>query len=155
VKQGAELGVGIVICVLAVRLLRRWRSGAFHAHEHRHEDGQVHRHLHAHGREPGHGHAHAPIRSPAGAYGIGLLHGVGGSAGVSILLLASIHDRSLAAACLVIFAAFTAVSMALLSTCFGFAIVRGPIGRSFDRLVPVLGAAGLAFGCWYATAALV
>ena len=61
-------------------------------------------------------------RSPLQAYGIGLVHGMGGSAGVGILLLAAIHDRGVAVAALALFALFTAVSMALLSTGFGLTL---------------------------------
>jgi hypothetical protein len=44
--------------------------------------------------------------------------------------------------------------MAFLSTAFGVAIARGPIGRNFERLVPTLGALGVAFGAWYMLGAL-
>lgn len=156
VRRGAEVAVGLVICVLALRLLLRWRRGAFHTHEHAHDHGLRHRHLHAHAPEHGHehGHAHAP-RSPAASFAIGLMHGVGGSAGVGVLLLASIGDRTVAAVCLVVFALCTAVSMALLSTAFALALVRGPLRSSFRLVAPVLGTASLLFGAWYAGAAVV
>lgn len=70
-----------------------------------------------------------------------------------MLLLASIRDRSLAAFCLVVFASFTAVSMAILSTAFGYAILKGPLERSFQASAPILGSASLAFGGWYILAA--
>lgn len=44
--------------------------------------------------------------------------------------------------------------MAFLSTAFGVAIARGPIGTNFERLVPTLGALGVAFGAWYMLGAL-
>jgi ABC-type nickel/cobalt efflux system permease component RcnA len=66
---------------------------------------------------PGHAHGHTVrARSPLQAYGIGLLHGIGGSAGVGVLLLAAIQSHVLAVAALALFALFTAVSMAILST---------------------------------------
>src|SRR5919199_4947955 len=39
VQQVAEVAVGIIIVVLAVRLLVRWRRGFFHAHAHAHGGG--------------------------------------------------------------------------------------------------------------------
>jgi hypothetical protein len=54
----------------------------------------------------------------------------------------------------VLFAVGTAVSMALLSTAFGLAIAGGPLGRNFERVAPVLGVLGVAFGAWYALGAL-
>jgi hypothetical protein len=69
-------------------------------------------------------------------------------------LLSTIPNAAQATGALLIFAAGTAVSMALLSTAFGVAIAGGPIGRNFERLVPALGALGVAFGAWYMLGAL-
>lgn len=154
VQTGAEVVVGVVICVLAVRLLRRWRQGMFHVHAHRHADGTIHRHVHAHAEVERHEHRHARPRSPLAAFSIGLLHGLGGSAGVGVLLLASISSRTVAAASLVVFAVCTAVSMAALSTGIGYTLSTRRLGGSFDRLAPVLGASALLFGAWYAAAAV-
>ena len=86
VQQAAETAVALVIVYLAVRLLVRWRRGMFHVHPHEH-GGRRHSHVHAHGEERGHAHRHR-TRTPLGAFAIGLVHGMGGSAGVSVLLLA-------------------------------------------------------------------
>jgi len=149
-QQAAETLIGFVIVFLAVRLLLRWRRGELHAHEHDH-DGVQHAHLHSHAKTPAHGHAHKP-RSPLGAYGIGLVHGMGGSAGVSLLLLASIDSRRLAVVALVLLAAFTAVSMTIVTTGFGATLSTSQVRRSFNRLAPVLGVTSLAFGIWYGAA---
>jgi hypothetical protein len=133
IQQGAEAAVGILIIGLAVRLLLRCRAGAF-------RDG------------PGHRHAHG--RTPLQAYGIGLVHGMGGSAGVGVLLLAAIPDRAEAIVALALFAAFTAVSMALASSTFGYALTRPPVLRRFATVAPALGMLSLAFGVWYSLGAL-
>jgi sulfite exporter TauE/SafE len=78
---------------------------------------------------------------------------MGGTAGVGVLLLASIHDHALAVGALALFAFCTALSMTLLSTGLGATLGRGLARRSFARLVPVLGVASLAFGVWYALGA--
>jgi high-affinity nickel permease len=157
VEEGAEVAIGILIAALALRLLIRWRNGHFHAHLHDH-GARSHRHLHPHERHGAkrHRHAHEPRlgRSPLQAYGIGLLHGIGGSAGVGVLLLAAIPSHAEGAAALVVFAAFTAVSMAIASTTFGLALSRGPLLRGFATAAPGLGALSLAFGAWYALGAL-
>ena len=103
-----------------------------------------------------HTHHHPPrrARSPLQAYGIGLVHGMGGSAGVGVLLLASIHNREIAVAALGLFALCTALSMAALSTGLGFTLERGRVGRSSRTLAPVLGVLSLSFGVWYALGAL-
>jgi len=60
VETGAETTIGLVIAALAVWLLVRWRRGAFReTHDH---SGRA--------------------RTPLGAFAIGLVHGLGGSAGV-------------------------------------------------------------------------
>jgi high-affinity nickel permease len=161
VQQLAEVGVGLVVMGLAVRLLLRWRRGRFHAHLHEH-DGTWHRHLHEHearrkhDAHGGHCHEHPPplARSQHQAYGIGLIHGIGGSAGVGVLLLAAIPDHGIGIVALVLFALFTAVSMALASTGFGLVLGRERVARGMPRLAPVLGMVGLLFGAWYALAAV-
>lgn len=157
VQRTAEVAVGLMIMFLAVRLLVRWRRGQFHAHLHRHGDVR-HRHLHPHDHSGGHDHAHEPEsrlgRSTAGAFAIGLVHGTGGSAGVVVLLLATIPDRAEAVAALIVLAIGTAISMAVLSTGFGYAVTSGPAFRRMLALAPAMGIASLAFGGWYALGAV-
>ena len=145
VQRAAETAIGFLIAGLAVWLLVRWRRGAFHAHPHDHGD-RSHAHLHSHSSSP---HEHARSRTPLGAFAVGLLHGIGGSAGVGILLVSTIDRTALAIGALGILAAFTAVSMTLLTTGFGLTLGR----RSLGRLAPALGVASLAFGLWYALGA--
>lgn len=145
VQRAAETTIGFLIAGLAVWLLLRWRRGAFHSHVHDH-GSHTHAHLHSHRAPP---HEHPRSRTPFGAFSIGLLHGVGGSAGVGILFVSTIEQTSLAIAALGILAAFTAVSMTLLTTGLGMTLAH----NSVDRLAPALGAASLAFGLWYALGA--
>ena len=154
IVQAAEVTIGLIIVLLAARLLLRWHQGIFHAHTHVH-DGDAHRHVHSHADDRSHEHAHAlPGRTPLSSYGIGLVHGIGGSGGLTLLLLSTISDKTEAAVALLLFAAGTAVSMALLSTAFGLAISGRPVARNFGRLAPALGVMGMAFGGWYALGAL-
>jgi len=156
-QQAAEVAIGAIIVFLAVRLLLKWRRGDYHVHEHAHGEQEAHRHLHSHADAPGHSHSHAGearLRTPLSAYAVGIVHGIGGSGGLTLLLLSTIPDPSEAVAALLIFAGGTAVSMALLSTAFGFALASGPIERNFDRIAPVLGVLAAAFGVWYAAGAL-
>jgi ABC-type nickel/cobalt efflux system permease component RcnA len=136
-QQGAETAVAALIVYLALRLLVRWRHGYFDLHPHPHPDGH---------------HQHA-VRTPAGALGVGLVHGMGGSAGVGVLLLAAIPSETVAAASLLLLALFTAVSMTVVTAGFGLTLSRRPVASASVTLVPVLGALSLAFGVWYAAAA--
>jgi cytochrome c biogenesis protein CcdA len=155
VQQAAESLIGVIIILLGVRLIVRWRRGHFHAHVHSHGDEQPHRHVHSHESDSSHEHTHNfTLRTQLSSYGIGLVHGIGGSGGLTLLLLSTIPNPAQATGALLIFAAGTAVSMTLLSTAFGLAIARGPIGRNFERLTPALGALSLAFGTWYMLGAI-
>ena len=127
VQSGAETAVGTIMVLLAASLLVRWRRGSLHAR--------------------------ARTRTAAQAYAIGLVHGMGGTAGVGVLLLAGIRDHALAVVALGLFALCTAASMALASSGFGFVLDSTRVRRSLDRLAPVLGVASLTFGAWYALGA--
>ena len=158
VQQAAEVVIGFVIIALALRLLVRWRRGYLHVHVHEH-DGVTHAHPHVHERDHATAaheqhHRHALGRSPRTAFGIGLMHGVGGSAGVSILLIGAISSGGEALAALVLFAAATAVSMALASAAFGVALATGPAQRRFATVAPGFGIVALLFGAWYALGAV-
>ena len=135
-QQAAETSVGVLIVGLAAWLLVRWRRGVVHARKH------------AHGRP----HVHA--RTPLGALAVGLLHGMGGSAGVGVLLVATIDGAALGVLALAILAAFTAVSMTVLTAGFGATLAARPLAASYGRVAPVLGTFSLAFGVWYALGAL-
>ena len=151
----AEVAIGCIIVLLAVRLLLRWRRGFYHVHLHTHEGGEAHRHVHSHAEDGSHEHAHrAARRTPLSSYGVGLVHGIGGSGGLTLLLLSTISDKIQATGALLLFAAGTAVSMALLSTAFGLVIAGGRIARNFERVAPVLGVLSMAFGAWYALGAV-
>ena len=160
VQRAAEALVGVLIVGLAVRLLVRWRQGYFHSHRHQH--GAVsHAHPHVHegrARTPHpvrHGHTHADGlgRSPLAAFSIGLVHGAGGSAAVGVLLVAAVAGRTGAIVGLLLFAAATACSMALVSAVVGYGLVRGIVAPRIERLVPAFAALSLAFGIWYTLAA--
>jgi high-affinity nickel permease len=143
VQRGAETTVGLLIVFLAGWLLLRWRRGALAVHAHD-DAGPRHAHGPAHPRK---------ARTRPQAYAIGLIHGLGGSAGVGILLIASIPSHALGVIALAVFAVGTAVSMGLLSSGLGLTLSSAPVQRSFQRLAPALGAVSLAFGLWYALGA--
>jgi high-affinity nickel permease len=151
----AEFAIGCIIVLLAMRLLVRWQRGLYHVHVHTHDGGEAHRHVHSHVLDESHGHTHrVPKRTPLSSYGVGLVHGIGGSGGLTLLLISTISDKAQATGALLLFAAGTAVSMAILSTAFGLVIAGGPLARNFERVAPVLGVLSMAFGVWYALGAL-
>jgi ABC-type nickel/cobalt efflux system permease component RcnA len=136
-QRSAETAVAGLIAFLAIRLFVRWRHGYLNLHAHSHEDQQ---HVHK-------------VRTPVGAFAIGLVHGIGGSAGVGILLLAAIPSTIVSVAALLVLALFTAVSMTIVTTGFGLTLSARPVARALAVATPGLALSSLAFGIWYATAA--
>jgi ABC-type nickel/cobalt efflux system permease component RcnA len=149
-EQGAEKAVGVVILLLAVRVVVKWLRGDFRGARHGHENqpgAAAHRHLH---EGPASGHSHQRVRTPRQALGIGLLHGLAGTGAVALLLIAALPTQLEAAAALAVFAPMSAVSMTLCTSAFAWLLTRrvvDPIYRSV--LIPAFGLFGLMFGVWY------
>ncbi len=145
-ELAAERAVGVVIVVLAARVIVKWVRGDYRAGAHRHEHDR-HRHLRQ-GEVSGHAHVH--VRSPRQAVAIGLLHGLAGTGAVVLLLVAAMPSRLEAALALAVFAPMSIVSMALCTTAFAWILTRRiiePVYRAV--LIPALGTFGLFFGVWY------
>lgn len=153
-ESGAEKAVGIVIFLLAARVIAKWLLGDYRATAHTHTDpaatdvphGPRLRHL----RKGAGAHRHVRVRSPQQALGIGMLHGLAGTGAVVVLLIAALPGKLEAAAALAVFAPMSIVSMALCTTGFAWLLTRpviAPLYRSV--LIPGLGAFGLLFGLWY------
>lgn len=117
-----EATIGLVIFTLGLRLLLRHRRGGSHVHP------------------------HGPPRCLREAYAVGAAHGLGGSAGVGLLMIGAIPGRGLAVAGLAVFTFTSALAMT--------AVAAG-LGRALNA-VPELPVAGstCAFGVWYLAAAL-
>jgi hypothetical protein len=125
-ESTAEKAVGVVIVLLAIRVLARWARRAKHAHDHK------------------------PPRTPREAFGIGLLHGLAGTGAVVLLLIAALPSKLEASLALAVFAPMSVASMALCTTGFAWTLTRPavlPVYRTV--LMPALGATGLLFGLWY------
>lgn len=168
-ESGAERAVGVVILLLALRVIVKWVRGDYRvgAHEHRagaheqlggapeHEDAHrsapvraPHRHLR---RGPASGHGHERARTPTQALALGVLHGLAGTGAVVLLLIAAVPSTGEAVGALAVFAPMSIVSMAAFTGAFAWVLSR-PIVEPMYRstLIPALGVFGLLFGLWYA-----
>jgi hypothetical protein len=150
-ERGAETAVGVVILLLALRIVVKWLRGDFRAGGHVH--GTVatpggHRHLR---RGEGTGHKHRYVRSRSQALGIGVLHGLAGTGAVAVLLVAALPTQLEAAVALAVFAPMSVISMALCTTAFAWVLTRRLIDPVYRMvLIPAFGIFGLVFGLWYA-----
>ena len=145
-ELAAERAVGVVIVVLAARVIVKWVRGDYRAGAHRHVEDR-HRHLR---RGDGADHGHVHVRSPRQALAIGLLHGLAGTGAVVLLLVAALPGRLEAALALAVFAPMSICSMALFTTAFAWILTRRilePVYRAV--LIPAMGTFGLFFGLWY------
>jgi ABC-type nickel/cobalt efflux system permease component RcnA len=150
-ESGAEIAIGVVILLLASRVIWKWTRGHYrlgaHTHELREQPDPPHRHLR---KGDGH-HHHDHLRTPRQAFGIGLLHGLAGTGAVVLLLIAALPTQLEAAAALAVFAPMSAVSMAGMTAVFTWILTRPVIEPVYRAvLIPALGTFGVLFGLWYA-----
>jgi hypothetical protein len=141
-ELGAERAVGVVILLLAIRVLWKWLRGDYRV--------GAHSHTHPHVYRATVEHHHDRTRSPGQAFGIGLLHGLAGTGAVVLLLIAAMPTQLEAAAALLLFAPMSVLSMAACTTAFAWTLTRPvlePLYRSV--LIPSFSAFGLLFGTWY------
>jgi nickel/cobalt transporter (NicO) family protein len=117
-----ERVVGVVLIGLGVWTVRGGRT--LQAHTHDHGDGRPHTHVHSQLLGHGHRHGHA-------ATAMGALHGLAGTApALALMPLASLSSPGAAVLYLLLFAAGTAMAMAL------FALMAGWVaGRAAERSV--------------------
>jgi High-affinity nickel-transport protein len=145
----AERAIGVVILVLALRVIFKWVRGDFRASAHTHDDGGHARRRHLRRGDPA-GHRHVAVRSPTQSVGIGALHGLAGTGAVVLLLIAALPTQLEAALALTVFAPMSIVSMAACTAAFAWVLTR-PIVEPVYRtvLIPGLGLFGVMFGLWY------
>src|SRR5262245_23068819 len=121
VAMTLELGVAAMLIGLGTNLLwTLWRGGSVHHHVHAH-GGRVHVHPHVHvpGREEADG-GHHHVRRP---FLVGLVHGLAGSAGLMLVVAASIPQPALALAYVVLFGAGSIGGRAGMTTLLGAPLV--------------------------------
>jgi hypothetical protein len=146
-EASAEKAIGVVILVLAARVIYKWARGDYRATAHAHDGGHAsRRHL-----RKGHTHRHVKVRTRGQAVGIGLLHGLAGTGAIVLLLIAALPSRLEAGLALAVFAPMSIASMAALTAAFAWVLTR-PLVEPFYRsvLIPGMGAFGVVFGLWYA-----
>ncbi len=115
-----EFGVGAMLVLLGLDVLRRMRARRIHFHAHRHGGGRPHLHAHSHhgattphGLDP-HEHRH-PEGFPLRALLVGLAHGAAGSAGLLALAVAATREPWVAVGYVALFGLGSILGMAALS----------------------------------------
>ena len=132
---GLEVAVGLMLILLGVDVLRRLITQQIHFHSHRHDQRSAHFHAHSHAGEvrnrhhaSSHDHRHAegfPIR----ALLVGLMHGMAGSAALTVLTLQTVESPLMGLVYILLFGVGSIIGMALLS-----AVIALPLRHLENRL---------------------
>jgi high-affinity nickel permease len=153
-ENGAERAVGVVILLLALRVMLKWIRGDYRLSAHGHSGVETddphdaqYRHLR---RGAGTAHRHRHVRTPRQAFAIGTLHGLAGTGAVILLLIAALPSQLEAVAALALFAPASVLSMTACTSAFAWILTRPTIEPLYRTvLIPVLGVFGMVFGGWY------
>jgi len=118
-----ELLVGVMLVYLGLLLIKgAWLDEA-HIHPHEH-DGAPHTHFHSHKTKKGHAHTHKPLL-------IGAMHGLAGSAGIIVLVIASMESLTDGLLFIVLFGLGATLGMA------GSGIfISAPVSLAPDKPLP-------------------
>lgn len=152
-----EFGVGIMLVLLGLNVIRKLLSGGhlhFHAHEHaghKHSHPHVHKHDEAH-----HPAADVPVATHHGlgfsprALLIGMVHGLAGSAALTLLIIPTIESRALGLLYIVIFGVGSIGGMMLMSFLVGlpFRLTDLKFQRFNHLLQAVAGLISISIGLW-------
>ena len=160
VARWLEFGVALMIIGLGVlAILRVLRKRAdVHLHRHSH-DGQSHVHIHFHERGTEHPAVPAPTAHSHAISGIGVMpilvgamHGLAGSAALTLLVLTQIRSVWVGLIYLGVFGIGSTIGMLLMSGLIGlpFAFSGRRLTRLSYGLQTAAGSLSIVFGLWYA-----
>ena len=153
-----ELAVALMIIFLGVSATARafGKRGDFHLHEHTHDDVP---HVHLHFHEPSTRHA-GPVKSHSHAIRqvgfkpvlVGAVHGLAGSAALTLLVLTQIRSMTLGLLYLGMFGLGSLSGMLLMSGIVGlpFVLSARRLTRVHYNVQMTAGALSACFGLWYA-----
>ena len=153
-----EFGVALMLIGLGASALLRALSRRADVHLHQHEHDNVsHVHLHFHERGTGHtgavsAHSHAVSRIGLKPLFVGAMHGLAGSAALTLLVLAQVKSAALGLVYLAVFGIGSVAGMLFMSALVGlpFALSARRFKRAHYGLQTAAGALSIVFGLWYA-----
>ena len=158
VASWLEFGVALMIIGLGAAALRRGLRVRSDVHVHTHDHGgREHAHVHFHehtGAGAGHPatHTHAVTRIGLKPLVVGAVHGLAGSAALTLLVLTQIASPWLGMVYLLVFGVGSVGGMLIMSGLVGlpFALTAGRLNAAHHTLQIVAGAVSVLFGIWYA-----
>ena len=146
-----EIIVAVMLVGLGLYAIGSARAGfRLHAHKHKH-GGQEHAHLHAHQAhaQPVHQHTH-PLRFGLRPFAIGLVHGVAGSGGLALLVMATARTTTAGLLYMAALAVGSMVGMSILSALLTMPLsaLRARYQTLHLRFQYISGVGSVAFGLW-------
>lgn len=157
VASWLEFGVALMIIGLGISaFFRARREKDVHLHKHAH-DGRSHLHLHFHEdeteqQETASSHSHAVSRIGLKPLLVGAMHGLAGSAALTLLVLTQIQSTALGLLYLAVFGIGSIFGMLLMSALVGlpFALNSRRLSGVSKGMQTIAGLLSIAFGLWYA-----
>jgi ABC-type nickel/cobalt efflux system permease component RcnA len=129
-----EMGVAVMLISLGANVI--WRVGRergfkIHTHAHTHDDQSLHEHVHFHSQAD-HDHRHRIFRFGRRPFVVGMVHGVAGSAALTLGVLTTIPSVTLGLVYIVVFGLGSIGGMLLMSAIIGapFAVTA----RRFSKI---------------------
>lgn len=144
-----EFCVGLMLIALSADLLRRVSRGEMRIHMHRHaHDGEEHAHLHVHADDAADHTHHGIGRKP---FLIGVVHGLAGSAALTLFVLSTISSPWAGLLYVVIFGAGTMAGMLIMSSLISlpFNLASRKLQGFVDPLHLGIGLGSFAFALFY------
>ncbi|MBQ11477.1 MAG: urease accessory protein UreH [Planctomyces sp.] len=148
-----EFAVGVMLVGLGIQVIYSFRKKKVHQHAHGHEE-EAHHHYHSHSKSPEHVPEHHNthgIGKPflrRKSYVIGLVHGVAGSAALTLLVLASIESPIAGLAYILLFGLGSVLSMGIMTVIIGlpFVISAGRLPNLNRTIQFAVGSLSILFG---------
>lgn len=139
-----ELIVGVMLIILGVNLLLTINKNKIHIHKHKH-DYEEHVHFHSHEIIKHHHHKHIPLKQ---SLIIGLIHGLAGSAFLTLLILTNIPSTLLGLIYILLFGIGSVIGMMLIASVISlpFKLVPSNFQKTQKILRTVTGLFGTIIG---------
>lgn len=123
-----EFAVGIMLVGLGAQVIYNFQKKKVHQHAHGHEE-DAHSHFHSHAENPAHSPEHHEARGVGKpffrkkSYFIGTVHGLAGSAALTLLVLASIDSPLVGLGYILLFGLGSVLSMGIVTIFISFPFV--------------------------------
>ena len=145
-----EMGVAVMLVALGANVI--WKVGRergfkLHKHEHAHDGQPAHEHVHFHSHRD-HDHRHRIFRFGRRPFVVGMVHGVAGSAALTLGVLTTIPSAALGLVYILVFGLGSIGGMLLMSAVVGapFAVTARRFSKINGGIRLVAGLLSVAFG---------